>query len=314
MQYRIRDFKAPDDYQAQIPLFRLVDPEEVTVEELVEEERTTPPEAVLHRWVAVNPADEVVAYASASHMPWAVPGRFWITVIIAAAYRRQGIGSALLSTAEAFAAEHGATELMAGCRDSDAESLAFALNRGAKMDRHLFESTLALASFDAAQFAAVVPAVEASGIRFWRLADAPTEANQRQLYEVSRETAADVPGWDDDHPPFETWRQWALERTVTPLDAVIIASDGDQVVGFTQLETVPATGTMYTHYTAVKRAYRGRQIALALKLLSVEVARRYGAPYVRTNNDSANAPMLAVNRKMGYVPSPGWYHVKKSLA
>lgn len=70
---------------------------------------------------------------------------------------------------------------------------------------------------------------------------------------------------------------------------------------------------MYTTYTGVDRACRGRKLALALKLLAVEAARRHGAPYMRTHNDSANAPMLAVNRNMGYSPAPGYYRLLKSV-
>jgi hypothetical protein len=31
--------------------------------------------------------------------------------------------------------------------------------------------------------------------------------------------------------------------------------------------------------------------------------------FVRTDNDSKNAPMLAVNRKLGYKPEPGYYRL-----
>ena len=31
--------------------------------------------------------------------------------------------------------------------------------------------------------------------------------------------------------------------------------------------------------------------------------------YIRTNNDSNNAPMLAVNRKLGYKSEPGLYRL-----
>ena len=56
-----------------------------------------------------------------------------------------------------------------------------------------------------------------------------------------------------------------------------------------------------------------RKIALALKLLSIRAALRWGADYIRTNNDSQNAPMLAINRKLGYVPQPGGYRMVKAL-
>jgi hypothetical protein len=43
-------------------------------------------------------------------------------------------------------------------------------------------------------------------------------------------------------------------------------------------------------------------------------ARRYGVRYLRTNNDAENAPMLAVNRKLGYRPEPGCYRMRAHLA
>lgn len=64
---------------------------------------------------------------------------------------------------------------------------------------------------------------------------------------------------------------------------------------------------MYNMITGVDRAHRGRGVALALKLLSIEYARRCGADYIRTHNDAENAPILAINRKLGYQPQPGLY-------
>jgi hypothetical protein len=43
------------------------------------------------------------------------------------------------------------------------------------------------------------------------------------------------------------------------------------------------------------------------------VARRLGAGTIRTNNDSLNAPMLAINRKLGYCPLPGYFRLVKHL-
>jgi hypothetical protein len=34
---------------------------------------------------------------------------------------------------------------------------------------------------------------------------------------------------------------------------------------------------------------------------------------MRTNNDSKNEPMLAVNRKVGYKPEPGYLRYRKSV-
>jgi len=64
----------------------------------------------------------------------------------------------------------------------------------------------------------------------------------------------------------------------------------------------------------VDPAWRGRGIALALKLLAIACARRYGVTYISTNNDSENAPMLAINRTLGYQPEPGYYRMLREPA
>lgn len=94
---------------------------------------------------------------------------------------------------------------------------------------------------------------------------------------------------------------------------ITIAADGDRFVGTTRMTLNADTGSMYITFTGVDPEYRGRGIALALKLLAVEKARQLGVRYLRTNNDSQNAPMLAVNQKLGYVPQPGLYVLLKDL-
>ena len=74
-----------------------------------------------------------------------------------------------------------------------------------------------------------------------------------------------------------------------------------------------ATAMLINTMTGVRRAYRGRGIALVLKLLAIRYARSLGALFVRTHNDSGNAPMLAINRKLGYQPEPGIYGLKKMM-
>lgn len=57
----------------------------------------------------------------------------------------------------------------------------------------------------------------------------------------------------------------------------------------------------------VRREFRGQHRATALKLLAIRMTRQHGMARMRTNNDSESGPMLAINRKLGYVPEPGEY-------
>jgi GNAT superfamily N-acetyltransferase len=70
---------------------------------------------------------------------------------------------------------------------------------------------------------------------------------------------------------------------------------------------------MLNAFTGVERAYRGRKVGLALKLLAIRYARACGASSMLTSNDSRNAPMLAINNKLGYKREPGIYNLERKL-
>jgi RimJ/RimL family protein N-acetyltransferase len=56
-------------------------------------------------------------------------------------------------------------------------------------------------------------------------------------------------------------------------------------------------------FTGTMRAHRGRGLASAVKLASIEWAARNGIVQLATRNDETNAPMLAINRRLGYRPA-----------
>ena len=57
--------------------------------------------------------------------------------------------------------------------------------------------------------------------------------------------------------------------------------------------------------TGVKRAFRGRGIASALKRAEIAWAKREGFHTLETSNDEENAPIRALNQKHGYRPTRG---------
>ncbi|WP_172971138.1 GNAT family N-acetyltransferase [Bacillus sp. THAF10] len=70
---------------------------------------------------------------------------------------------------------------------------------------------------------------------------------------------------------------------------------------------------MYTNYTGVHKEYRGRDIAKALKALSIETARKAGAQTMTTDSEKSNAPIQHLNRTFGYIPGKGHYRILKRL-
>ncbi|MFI5274630.1 MAG: GNAT family N-acetyltransferase, partial [Ktedonobacterales bacterium] len=187
---------------------------------------------------------------------------------------------------------------------------------GFDIERHIFESTLDVPQFDEQRFAGAIARVESAGIRCFTLADlGDTEDARRALWDVERLAARDIPGGSESSTrPFDVFERQVCQAAWYRPDAQIIAAAGDRWVGMTALGYYASLQPfMWQMMTGVDPTFRGRGIALALKLLGIRCAARYGAAYIRTNNDSENAPMLAINRALGFRPEPGAYRMARDI-
>ena len=308
----------PLDFETDLPrvaeIINQIDLEPVTVDQLREWWSRETEGEICRRAVLIGPAGAIVAYGMTRRQPWDKPGRFWLALKVDPAWRRQGFGGQLYDYLTGFAIDHGAASFETEVRDNLPEGVRFAEQRGFYIRRHNFESVLRLDEFDEAPFAGVIEAVEAGGVRFSSLAEmGDTEPHRRRLYDLNRRLAYDIPGYDNRFAPFEEFTRFVFQASWYRPEGQIVALDGDRMVGLAAAGYFTETNSMYNMMTGVEAAYRGRHIALALKLLTIRLARQYGADYIRTNNDSDNAPMLAINRKLGYQPVPGLYWMTKVL-
>jgi len=100
--------------------------------------------------------------------------------------------------------------------------------------------------------------------------------------------------------PFDEWMRATFDDPGVREDRFWIALDGDAIVGLSFLEFPPVRGLPWTAFTATSKEVRGRGIARALKYETMAQAIDLGYKRVRTANDGANAPILHINREMGY--------------
>ena len=312
---RIRPLEPTRDFPALAALLAARDPEPPTPELLAEWEGNAPAGLIRQRLVAFDDAGALIGHSDAASWPWELPGQFWLSVVVAPGARQHGLGARLAAAALAFAQQQDAARLLSEVRDNDPGSLRFAERYGFQKRRHIFESRLTLATFDTGRFAGARERAEASGVRFFSLADlGDSEEAQRRLHAINAAWSHDVPGREGDFMPFEQFRKTVCSASWYRPDGQIVAAAGDTWVGMAAVGYFANTNSMYNMFTGVDPAWRGRGIALALKLLAIDCARRYGADYITTNNDSENAPMLAVNRKLGYQPEPGFYQMLRQPA
>jgi RimJ/RimL family protein N-acetyltransferase len=64
----------------------------------------------------------------------------------------------------------------------------------------------------------------------------------------------------------------------------------------------PNSDVQRNAFTATMPQFRGRGFALAAKIATMRWAAANGITRVSTANDDTNAPMLAINARLGYEP------------
>ena len=220
-------------------------------------------------------------------------------VAVIPAARGAGVGAELLAALSAWAQGAGHVELMGSVKENDDASLFWADRRGfVEVGRNSLLA-LDLTAIDS-------PAVEPpKGIEIVSWAERPDAA--AGMYEVACEAYPDVPGEEDaEVAPFEEWLAMDLQGAGDRPEATFVALAGDEVVAYAKLSLSLARPTVAMHdMTGVRRAWRGRGIAGALKSAEIAWAKENGYERLETQNEERNEPIRRLNQRHGYVVEPG---------
>ena len=309
----IRSVKFDSDFPRIVDLINQVEPEPVTLAQLQQWTQRLPPGRVYRQMVATDGQELAIGYSEAIHETWSPADHFYVWVVVDQPRRRRGVGAALYAEVQEFLLAQGAASLASEVRDNDPDALRFAEQRGFSVDRHHFESRLDLTTIDETPYQPAIAALEAAGMRFFSLADLNDSQEARlRLYELNRVTALDIPGSKVAFRTFAEFEQTVFHSEWYRPEGQLVVADGETWAGLSAVRLMPQTRGAYNLMTGVLRAYRGRKIAQALKLKAICYAHQHGARYILTHNDSLNAPILAINQKLGYQPKPGKYILKGS--
>lgn len=310
LNYSIRPV-GPDDFPELAAMLDQVMTNGSTVEGLRAGASTPAP--INRNSVAVDADDTIVGWSLISRSENEPKTRAFTTLIVHPQHRRLGIGSGLFDDVVAFCRSKGVSTLKSRVKDSEPAWLEWAKSKGFEIDRHSFRSSVKLADFDEKIHASKIIEAQATGITFSTLAELGDSQEDRQrFYDADCAAAIDIPG--EDH--VGTWAEYeaqVFKNNEYRPEGAYIALDGDRMVGVAHVWLDAEHNRLDNAFTGVIREYRGRGIATALKLLSIRYARELGIPEILTENDSENAPMLAVNRKLGYKPWPGAYGLKAAI-
>jgi mycothiol synthase len=230
--------------------------------------------------------------------PSSIVGEHYAAARVLPAVRRRGVGSALLAAITEHARAADSKQLWGRIRADDAESLSFAERRGfTEVGR---ERDVVLDLSKAAPAAADPP----PGIALVSFAARPDLIPA--VFAVDNEVTVDVPAHGANEPmSYENWARENLEGPGAMPEACFIALEGDEVVGYSALRRYGAgSPEAENRLTAVRRPWRRRGIATALKRAQIEAARAAGIERISTTNDETNIGMRGVNERLGYEPQP----------
>jgi GNAT superfamily N-acetyltransferase len=317
----IRPFK--DEYGALIAIQKAIDPdEEGSVEHWrFDDEQWRHDRYFKDRLVAETADGEIVGWGQVYHMPWQFhPHKYGLSLDVHPARQRQGIGSALYERLLGLVRGREGVALRATTQESRQAAVDFLLHREFAELQRYWESRLDVAGFDAAAFATAEARAAQQGITITTLAaelarEGESESLLRALYEMESAAFRDVPFPDPPTvAPFDEWREWVLHSPGGLRDAYFLARDGERFVGVSNMNRNEAQpGVIFQGFTGVIREYRGKGVAMALKLRTVRYAREHGYREIRTGNNTRNRPMLRINEAMGFQKQPVWIEFEKAL-
>ncbi|GAB2959074.1 GNAT family N-acetyltransferase [Micromonospora polyrhachis] len=214
-------------------------------------------------------------------------------------YRHRGAGSALFAAATRHLTGIGVRRVRTWVQE---QSLEFARKRGFEPSRQLHYSARALRSLPP-----VPPAPPE--VRLVTL----SELDPRQMYAAHVAASADEPGdVPSDAISYDNWRYEVWENLGLDRAASVAAMVDDDIVAFSLVKRDGER--MWSDMTATLPQHRGRGLARLVKSAALQHAAARGVTVAYTSNDESNAPMLAINSRLGYRPVVTQWSCLTSLA
>jgi mycothiol synthase len=210
--------------------------------------------------------------------------RFGVAPRVLPEFRRRGIGTALLRELEAHASRFDVGEVSALVDDEG--SAAFAERYGFReVDRQVEQVR---------QLGEEPPAEAIPGVEVTTIAERPELL--RDAYPLASQGYADLA---TDAPVEVSLDDWLRDEATLPAGSFVALADGE-IVGYSGLIEHDNPGVAEDGLTVVRRDWRRRGLARALKRLELAWAAANGVGEVVTWTQRGNEGMRRLNEQLGY--------------
>lgn len=221
----------------------------------------------------------------------------------------------ILHTFEQKLLDRGATQLQVDTRE-DKPLKPVLLANGYEILLRELVSQLMIDDFDFSAYEGLEAHLRTLGITIYsveQLEQREPESWAQKLEEADWVMILDVPKTDAfTREPFDVWfKTFDSPRTSKAMWFVAVTDEGDYV-GLTRVK-LGEGDKLYTGMTGVKREWRRKGIATALKVAAIRHAKTTTFKRIETDNEENN-PMYALNMQLGFQPQPAWLELHKTVS
>ena len=219
------------------------------------------------------------------------------SIVIVPHLRRQTIATELSKHIVAAAEKHGVTRLLSDAFEQQEAGIQLLTKHGFNEVGRTFGYQLEVSTQASDPIAPLV----ADDVRIIALTQLPRRRLSDRLLPLWNCTRPDQPQqW-----PFAIYNARQFEQEILTQGEIslpnsfVMVSAIDEIVVM-NLNIADADGNLFTAYSAVDPAFRGRGLAMALKAHLLTHARSEGIGLLSAETDKQNKPMRHINERIGY--------------
>lgn len=274
-------------------------------EELAHDEAVLKPHQRSRYWIGWREGGPI-GLAELGPVPGSYHPRHWsLHVAVPAGLRGQGIGSGLYDVARAHVGPEPPLTLSSQCKENDDPSYAFLAKRGYRETKRDFQSALELDRINMEALEEFEQRPLPPELQIRTLAEVDSPSFRAAFHHLFEDVRKDIPRLFPPTPMEpEEFEAQMVDLPFLIREGCLIAFQGDAPIGFTTEFRGVQEGRLDQGLTAVRKDFRGKGVASALKARAMRWAMSQGFKFVRTDNDSRNAPMIAINDRLGFTRLP----------